>query len=119
MKKTVRAVRPKADNKRLVGPGCYNFGVSFVQFGGEMKHKMPQEGVPSNNLSREEDEESSSKRHCFGIFLFSPSIYDFLIKPIIGFKLSILFNFAPGKLQFSSRFYCHFHFGSWSRISSI
>ena len=77
-----------------------HFGVNFVQFGGEMKHKMPQEGGHSSSLSREEDEQSSSKRHRFGIFQFSPSISDFLIKPPIDFKLSILFNFALDKLQF-------------------
>jgi hypothetical protein len=60
---------------------------------------MSWEGGHSNSLSKEEDEQSSSKRRCLGQLHFSPSTCDlFLITPLIVSKLSILFNFTPDKL---------------------
>jgi len=62
---------------------------------------MPWEEGHSSSLSEEEDEQSSSKRRHFSHFHFSSLISDlFLITPLIGFKLLILFNFTPNKLQF-------------------
>jgi len=53
-----------------------HFRVSFVQFGREMKHKMPREGGHSSSFFREEDEQSTPKRCHFGKVHFSPSISD-------------------------------------------
>jgi hypothetical protein len=60
---------------------------------------MPWERDPLSSLSEEEDEQSSSKRHRFGQIHFSPLMCDiFLITPLIGFKLLVLFNFTPNEL---------------------
>jgi len=60
---------------------------------------MPWERDPSGSLFEKKDEQSSSKRRCFGQIHFSPLMCDiFLITPLIGFKLLILFNFTPNEL---------------------
>jgi hypothetical protein len=61
---------------------------------------MPQKGGHSSSLAEEEDDQSSSKRRCFSQLCFNPSICDFFLSnyTLIGFNLSILFNFTPDKL---------------------
>jgi len=55
----------------------HHLRISFVQFGGEMKHKKPQEGGHSSSFSGEEDDQSTLKRCRFGKVYFSPLISDF------------------------------------------
>jgi len=70
---------------------------------------MSWEGGHSNSLSKEEDEQSSLKRRCFGQLHFSPSMCDlFLITPLFGSKLSSLFNFNLINFNSSPRFQCLF-----------
>jgi hypothetical protein len=45
-----------------------HLGVDFVQFYGVMNHKTSWEKGHSSSLSREEDEQLSSKLHRVGIF---------------------------------------------------
>jgi hypothetical protein len=63
-----------------------------------------------SNVSKEEDEQSSSQWRCFGQLHFSHSMCDlFLTTPLIGFKLLILFNFSPDEPQLKPQFSTFFH----------
>jgi hypothetical protein len=87
-------------------------GKCFVQFGGEMRRQMLWEGDHLSNLFEEEDEQSSSQQLCFGQLHFSPLICDlFLITPLSGSKLLILFNFTPKNFNSIPRFHSLFPFG--------